>query len=134
MQKFCDGILCSYGKFKCNFGFEPYLTLIRSEEHRKNFTRLRISAHRLRIEQGRYQGTPRQSRTCLRCSSDEVDDEMHFLFDCKFLANLRTEMLQTVNQNCPNFQQLHSSGKLIWLLNTENVDILLKVCELIKAS
>jgi predicted N-acyltransferase len=40
----------------CNFGFENYLSIVRSFEHRKNITKLRISAHKLQIEVGRYQG------------------------------------------------------------------------------
>lgn len=129
-----EGKLCSYVKFKCNFGLEPYLMLLRSPEHRKNFTRLRISAHKLAIEQGRYQGTPRQNRTCLRCSSGEVDDETHFLFSCKFLEDSRNNMIESALSECPNFRQLSDSEKLIWILNTENVEVLIKICELIKES
>jgi hypothetical protein len=40
---------------------------------------LRISAHKLQIEIGRYQGTLRESRICCRCTSGQVEDEIHYL-------------------------------------------------------
>ena len=129
-----DGKLTSYVKFKTNFGIEKYLSLLKSPEHRKNFARLRISAHRLRIEQGRYQGTPRQNRTCIRCSSHEVDDEKHFLFSCKSSILKRNVIDKTVNDCCPNFRLLNQDEKLIWICNVENNDILVQICELIKES
>jgi hypothetical protein len=75
-----DGKLANYVKFKTHFGMKKYRLLLKSPEHRKNFAKLRISAHRLRIEQGRYQGIPYHNRTCLRCGSNEVDDEKHYYF------------------------------------------------------
>lgn len=134
MSKNKDGKLANYVKFKCHFGLEKYLSILRSPEHRKNFARLRISAHRLRIEQGRYQGTPRQNRICLRCNSPEVDDEKHFLFSCKSCVLKRNAMDNAINCICPNFRLLSQNDKLIWLLNVENIDILVSICELIKES
>jgi hypothetical protein len=46
--------------------FENYLSIVRSFEHRKNITKLRISAHKLQIEVGRYQGTLPRNRDCHR--------------------------------------------------------------------
>ena len=53
-KKQADGKLCSYICFKTNDGLEKYLLLLKNSEQRKNLTRLRLSAHRLHIEQGRY--------------------------------------------------------------------------------
>ena len=115
------------------FGFENYLLLLRSHEHRKNFARLRISSHRLRIEQGRYQDTLRHNRIRLRCTSGEVDDEKHFLFSCTS-SPLERQCLYGKLTSCRNFDKLNSSQKLIWILSSENVDILLSVCKLIEKS
>ena len=59
-----NGKLRCYLLFKCNFGFENYLSIVRSFEHRKNITKLRTSAHKLQIEVGRYQGTLPQNHVC----------------------------------------------------------------------
>jgi hypothetical protein len=45
-----------------DFGFENYLRIVKSFEHRKNITKLRISAPKLQIKVGRYQGTLPQNR------------------------------------------------------------------------
>ena len=74
-----------YCSFKTNFGFERYLSHVKKFEHRKNITRLRISAHRLQIERGKYQGIPKEERKCLRCDSADIDDEKHFLFSSSHL-------------------------------------------------
>jgi hypothetical protein len=54
LQAQANGKLCSYILFKSNFGCEKYLSVINNIEIRKRFTRLRLSAHSLRIEKGRY--------------------------------------------------------------------------------
>jgi hypothetical protein len=51
-----EGKLCNYSKFKTNFGLEKYLCILKSFEQRRNFTRFRISSHRLQIERGDIRG------------------------------------------------------------------------------
>ena len=72
------GKLRTYTTFKSIFGFENYLSLVRNFEQRRCLTKLRISAHKLQIEAGRYQGTPCHNRICPKCPSGEVEDEIHF--------------------------------------------------------
>jgi hypothetical protein len=50
---------------------------VKKFEHRKNITRLRISAYQLQRGryQGRYQGIPKEERQCLRCDSSDIDIE-----------------------------------------------------------
>jgi hypothetical protein len=50
-----DGKLCSY---KANFGCEKYLSIVQNFNLRRSLTRLRLSAHQLAIEKGRYMGIP----------------------------------------------------------------------------
>ena len=49
---------------------------------RRNLTKLRISAHNLAIETGRYSRpieTPIEKRLCFHCK--QVETEFHFIFD-----------------------------------------------------
>jgi hypothetical protein len=46
-----------------------FVSVIGNFEHR-------ISAHRLHIETGRYQGIPPHQRLCEQCDSGEVEDEI----------------------------------------------------------
>jgi hypothetical protein len=45
-------------KIKNDFGYENYLSIIKNFGQRRRLSKLRISAHKLQIEIGRYQGIP----------------------------------------------------------------------------
>jgi hypothetical protein len=51
--------------------------------HRKAPSKLRISAHDLNIERGRYANIPRPERFCCKCQV--LEDEVHFLDSCSFI-------------------------------------------------
>ena len=137
-----DGKLCTYLKVKQNFGFENYLSIISDFEQRRKLTRFRLSAHRLRIEIGRYEcarkkgkqnkGTPRQDRLCLHCCSDEIEDEEHFLFNCTKFSDDRSQFINAINDKCANYNQLQVCEKLIWLLNNEDIQILKPLCNFLQ--
>jgi hypothetical protein len=65
--------------------------------------RVSLSAHRLRIETGRYerirnsQGNldmlDRGERICLHCTLNEVEDESHMLFKCPIYETERATLL-----------------------------------------
>ena len=83
--------LRTYGSFKDNFMYEPYLDIVCNRYERSNLTKLRISAHKLAVETGRY-ATPfilPNMRKCLLCDSGEVEDEFHFLLNYTSLKNER---------------------------------------------
>ena len=69
------GKLRVYSKFKKSFELENYL--LQFPTHiRRNFSKLRISAHNLAIETGRYTKpvqTPIEKRTCFHCNEIETE-------------------------------------------------------------
>ena len=71
-----------YTKLKLNYSEESYLSSITYHKYRSAITRLRISAHFLPIETGRYEGTPREKRVCPLCFSRSIGDEQHYLMYC----------------------------------------------------
>ena len=73
-----------YNTFKGTFACEPYIEKVRNRNQRHWLTRLRISAHHLQIEVGRWASppVPVESRLCKFCDTGCVDDEMHFLWQC----------------------------------------------------
>jgi hypothetical protein len=105
---------------------------VKKFEHRKNITRLRITAHRLQIERGRYQGIPNEERQCLRCDSSDIDDEKHFLFSCSHLNEERKKLYDGINLCCNNFNQLDPTEKLIWLMAVDNPDILTRISNMVQ--
>ena len=78
-----------YKSFKGFFGIEPYISCVNNRNQRSNITRLRISAHSLQIEQGRWSGKPLSERTCNYCDTASVDDEGHFLLSCPTFSQKR---------------------------------------------
>lgn len=74
-----------YNQIKENFATEEYLSKISNPQHRASFTRLRISAHNLYVERGRYEtpAIPREDRWCIYCYFNYghkcIEDEHHVL-------------------------------------------------------
>ena len=81
-----------YSKLKTASGMEKYLTDIKNVKHRVAMTRLRLSSHRLNIEEGRYTATLREERICSLCKKD-VEDETHFLVKCPMYGNIRRHLI-----------------------------------------
>lgn len=72
---------------------EEYLSAIKNFKHRSRLTRIRISAHRLAIETGRYINLKREDRICCLCDTNKVEDEAHFLLCCPALADERAPII-----------------------------------------
>jgi hypothetical protein len=125
------GKLDTYCKIKQYFGLENYLTILKNFTQRKTLTRFRISAHKLRIESGRYLGMSRTSRICLNCTLNEVEDEIHFLFKCPKNSTIRELLFLKIQNICQLFINLTLFNKLIWLLNCEDIDILHILCQML---
>jgi hypothetical protein len=103
---------------------ENYLSIIKNFEQRRRLSKLRISAHKLQIEIGRYQGTLQENPICCRCTSGQVEDEIHYLLHCTCHTNHREIFTTYLTSECQNFQNLDDKCKLIWILNNEDPTIL----------
>ena len=107
------GKLRSYRLIKNEFHREMYLTL--PPYLRVPHTRLRISAHALRIETGRYNlpaPLPVQERTCWFCSEEQaIEDEVHFLFSCSLYTQERQEFFDYSKQINKSFPYLTDIDK-----------------------
>ena len=84
----------------------------------ENFTKLRISAHDLKIEAGRYNRTPVENRLCTQGLSSSVEDDMHFMLDCgkynigiNFMINFKYTILilSHLMKNCDPSREKHGS-------------------------
>jgi hypothetical protein len=97
--------------------------------------RLRLSAHRLCIETGRFNGRnkyiPPEERTCQNCQVDETEDEEHFLVKCSKYHHLREPLFQQISMRNIHFKSYDDRQKFMWLLTTENLDELKSVANFI---
>jgi len=71
-----------FASFKDSYEIENYLNVISNFDQRRQFTKLRISNHKLAIEEGRYSKTPQNERYCNLCSQEVTESEQHFIFHC----------------------------------------------------
>jgi hypothetical protein len=85
--------LYTYSTFKKEFMIENYI-LHNEVSKRRNFTKLRISAHNLAIETGRYTRpvTDMCDRICLLCDLNVIENESHLLFECPLYSSERQEL------------------------------------------
>ena len=111
-----------YKSFKYEFGLENYLICTNDFSSRRNFCKLRTSAHALQIEVGRHSvpKTPINNRICKLCSTGWVEDEKHMMIDCPFYINER-ETLYT-DLNFTSFHSLSPDHKFLFLMSCNNGD------------
>ena len=74
---------------------QEYLCKPIPELNNKCITKIRLSSHTLVIEQGRYNKTNRNRRTCKLCIN-EIEDEMHFILLCPSYVNLRKQFINRI--------------------------------------
>ena len=67
----------------------PYVDVLSNRLERSSLCKIRLSAHNLAIEKGRYLGLATDERVCNVCKSGEVEDENHFLLKCEIFSNYR---------------------------------------------
>ena len=90
-------------------------------------SKMRISAYKLAIENGRYTRIkkPKRERLCTACNSGELEDEKHFLLNCNAYRSIRHVFwtkLVNMKYQCPdlkiildnnNYYILRESAKFI---------------------
>ena len=112
-----DGKLPTYLFLKTKFKLEKYLTLVKKYEYRKSICKLRISAHRLFIETGRYTNISKNERICKNCTNQEIEHETHFLTRCPKLSGESDDLFNSISDKVKNLTNLSDKNKLFWLLN-----------------
>ena len=77
-----------YSIFKADVSRSEYLDLIKNGKHRQAVAKLRSSNHTFRIETDRYRlpKIPENLRICQFCSSIKVENEIHFLLECRLYS------------------------------------------------
>ena len=115
-------ILRTYNKFKCSFGIEPYLNMLKNHKYRTAVSQLRTSSHTLAIERGRQSHwRPKvhiSDQTCNICGA--LEDETHFLIHCSLYRREREVIFSNILKFHPGFSELSDENKLVFLLwNTD---------------
>ena len=111
----------TYKTFKNIPKFEKYLDYIKNIKYLKALTKLRLSDHKLMIEEGRRKRPiiPREERICKTCN--KIEDEIHFLIDCDKYKDDRMDKFKIIINEVPSFEDMtDSKTKFIYLMSQEN--------------
>lgn len=115
--------LRTYCKLKDNFNCEGYLLKNGLDKVKVSpFIRLRISAHKLFIEEGRYKKIPADQRLCPLCKI-EVESEFHFLMSCASFNSQRQVFFQDLNAIVPSFLLMNDISKFKFILSSKDYDL-----------
>ena len=111
-----------YKTFKGTFSREPYLDLVHNRNQRAWLTRMRVSAHHLQIEVGRWSRppVPPWERVCRYCNDSSIDNEGHFLHDCVTFTLKRNCLFALLDTVVPGFLQLSREHKILTMLCPTN--------------
>ena len=99
MKPETDSKLQTFAKCYQELKIQPYLNNNLPKSIVKHLTKLRIIAHTLLIEKGRYH-RPNISRNLRLCSScNKIEDEEHFMLYCNQYDSLRKSLFSNLNIN-----------------------------------
>ena len=89
--------LRTYEKIKNDFKTEKYILLNLTRSERSYLAQLRFGNLPLRIETGRYYNENVDEKLCVLFNSGQVEDEIHFIFDCCIYNDLRLKLFESVS-------------------------------------
>ena len=92
--------------------------------------KFKCANHHLPIVEGRYTNTPVHERTCTLCTTNDIGDEFHYLFNCTFFHAQRVKHLMRyyyINPNTSKMMQLFESPDYKEMINLAKfVDLIMK--------
>ena len=114
-----------FKNFKSSYKSEKYLNLNLDKHVVFNFSKLRISNYRPEIERGRYKNLPADERFCKIYNDNiSVEDEFHFVMKCTAYSELRHRVFNAINSFIVDFDKLTSWDQFIFLMSSEDTEIL----------
>ena len=92
---------------------------VKNSKYRHAINKIRCSSHLLSIERGRHSRPkiPIEKRLCSFCKG--VEDEIHFICDCKLYDSIRPGFFAKIKSVDPSFGDLNSKDKFIFLFKTD---------------
>ena len=105
---------------------ERYIILVNNRGHRRALAKLRCIAHRLKIEINRYikvynehttryEQLPREKRIC-DIYKDKLEDEQHFILECKLNQNLHQELFSNLEIKHINYRMKQKRKIVVFFL------------------
>ena len=73
----------------------------------------------VRIETGRYEELPENSRLCPFCN--EVENEMHAILNCRMYKDRRKTLFQKASDISHRFESMSDEDKFIFLFSNNDI-------------
>jgi len=86
-----------------------------------SLTKLRVSGHSVRVHTGRYDRIEKNMRLCQIYNNHELEDEFHFVFNCRPYTLLRERYIKNY------FRAKPSMNTFIELLSSQNTNELYRL-------
>ena len=109
-----------YNKIKHTFGTENYLIGVKNDKFRTALTKLRSSSHTLAIESGRHSRPKVNVHERLHHVCQCVEDEIHFMLDCRINSDERAHFFTKVTMAYPEFESLSNIEKCDFVLSNQD--------------
>ena len=108
-----------YKNIKFSYDYEHFVDVLSIRKFRHCYAQFRTGVHDLEIERGRYHNLPLDQRLCKVCSANVVEDEFHFILNCRVYADIRLCFIPSKYFMNPCLHKLHI------LLSSKN-DLIIK--------
>lgn len=106
-----------YKMFKDELDVESYLVMNLSSSERSILANIRLGILPLNVETGRFSNIQLENRICQTCNSNEIEDEIHFLFNCNLYETERNSFFESVCTKFPDFHYLEVNDQLKYLFS-----------------
>ena len=113
--------LRTYCIFKEEYNTESYVYSVYNRAHRSILSQLRCGILPIRIETGRYTNIPVEFRLCILCDENAIEDEKHFMFECKFYEFLRNDYYDKLRQYYHDIDVMDYNSKFKCIMNANVV-------------
>ena len=107
-----------YASFKSMFKVEKYVQISLSSFERSVLAQIRYGILKLHVETGRFNNTKLEDRLCQICQQNEIEDEIHFLFDCTAYDAPRNSWIENIYKDCPHFHYFELEDQLKYIFET----------------
>ena len=105
---------------KQKLSLSSYLLKIKSRDKRSLFAKFRLGVLPLEIEKGRRYKLIRSDRICKFCNTQEVENELHFIFTCPSLETVRSPIFSEIYNIHPFLAMQSKSQQLSYLFFNEH--------------
>ena len=106
---------------KPSLNLSNYLKNVGNSGTRSFISKLRLGTTDLENSKGSFQNIPPDERFCKLCNSNLIENEVHFIFQCNFLSQIRTPHLIKLYKSNPFLTSFPSHELLLYLYFNENV-------------